>query len=123
MSGGATVRVTGRDAAAEAYRIETDHGTALVPECLMQGLRPGARPSHQEAYEWIAARRVGLTQAVATLARGGTPRRPYALVTLTDPAPSSWGKYPGEREGPAPRSRPQRNDPASDGSHRCPPRS
>ena len=90
MSAGATLRVGGRDAAAEAYRIETDHGTALRPECLMQGLRPGARPSHQEACEWIAARRARLTGAVATRTRGGTPRRPCALATLTDPAPSSW---------------------------------
>ena len=83
------VAVRGRDAAREAYRIETDHGLALVPECLMEGLRPGERPSHQEAYEWIAAHRDRLARAVADLASGRVPRRPFDLVTLSDPAASS----------------------------------
>ena len=85
----ARVAVRGRDAALEAYRIETDHGLALVPECLMEGLRPGERPSHQEAYAWIAAHRAKLATAVADRAAGRTPRRPYDLVTLADPAASS----------------------------------
>ncbi|MDU8911056.1 hypothetical protein [Aestuariicoccus sp. MJ-SS9] len=100
------VAVQGRDAAAEAYRIETDSGRALVPECLMEGLRPGDRPSHQEAYEWIAAHRVALARAVETLRAGRAPKPPYDILTLLDdaPSPSSIPKYPGEREGPAPRS-------------------
>ncbi len=84
----ARVAVRGRDAGAEAYRVETDFGQALVPECLMGGLRPGDRPSHQEAYEWIAAHRVQIARAVETLAKGATPRAPYDLLSLTAHASS-----------------------------------
>ncbi len=79
------VEVQGRDVAREAYRIETDAGRALVPECLMaSSLRPGTRPSHQEAYEWIAAHRTALARAVDRLARGIRPRPPYDLLTLIE---------------------------------------
>ena len=76
----------GRDPGREAYRIRTDAGaTAWVPECLMDnGLRPGARPTHQEAYEWIAARRGTLEDAVTQRLRGATPRPPFDLVTLEE---------------------------------------
>ena len=81
----ARVEVQGRDVTREAYRIETETGRALVPECLMQtALRPGARPSHQEAYEWIADHRVALARAVVQLAQGQTPRPPYDIVTLIE---------------------------------------
>lgn len=77
------VEVQGRDAGGEAYRIATEVGRALVPEFLMQtSLRPGARPTHQEAYEWIAAHRQPLVRAVAALSRGDTPRAPYDTLTL-----------------------------------------
>ena len=80
------VEVKTRDPAREAYRIETDHGAALLPECLVPTLRPGTRPSHQEAYEWIARHQPQIIRAVAALARGDIPRRPYDLITLS----SSW---------------------------------
>ncbi|MFW2543538.1 hypothetical protein ACN2XU_12905 [Primorskyibacter sp. 2E107] len=94
------VEVQGRDPAREAYRIETDAGRAYVPEYLIGGLRPGDRPSHQDAYEWIAAHRKALAAAVAARANGQTPRPPYDALTLIS---SSLSKYPGEREGLAPR--------------------
>lgn len=79
------VEVQGRDVAREAYRIATDEGRAYVPECLMQsGWRPGERPTHQDAYEWIAAHRTSLAQAVARLAAGRAPRPPFDLVTLIE---------------------------------------
>ncbi|WP_417205504.1 hypothetical protein [Antarctobacter sp.] len=81
----ARVEVRGRDVAREAYRIETDAGRAWVPECLMaQALRPGGRPSHQDAYEWIAAHRQALVRAVTQLACGATPRPPYDIMTLIE---------------------------------------
>ncbi|WP_417603496.1 hypothetical protein [Primorskyibacter flagellatus] len=94
------VEVQGRDVANEAYRIATTvAGTpvrALVPECLMQGPRPGDRPSHREAYEWIAAHKSPLIRAVETLSRGKLPRRPYDILTLIEDAPaSSWPTYSG----------------------------
>ncbi|SMC42810.1 hypothetical protein [Primorskyibacter flagellatus] len=94
------VEVQGRDIANDAYRIVTTvAGTpvrALVPECLMQGVRPGDRASHQEAYEWIAAHRPQLIRAVAALTRGETPKRPHDILTLSEDAPaSSWQKYSG----------------------------
>ncbi|QFS82045.1 hypothetical protein FIU97_04575 [Roseivivax sp. THAF40] len=81
------VEVLGRDVAREAYHIRTEDGAAFVPECLMDGLRPGARPSHQEAYEWIAAHRGALSSAVAALVRGNYPKPPYDLVTLASEEP------------------------------------
>ena len=84
-----SVQVQGRDAGAEAYRIATRAGRALVPEHLMAALRPGARPSHQEAYEWIAAHARALEEAVDALAANATPKRPYDSLTLIAPDPSS----------------------------------
>ncbi len=84
----ARVEVQGRDAALEAYRIETDAGRALVPECLMGGLRPGTRPSHQEAYEWIAAHRAKLAKAVQALTQNKPLRPPYDLITLINTPPA-----------------------------------
>lgn len=84
------VEVLGRDVAAEAYRVrahlEDGAREASVPECLMEGLRPGERPSHQEAYEWIARHRARIAAAVATRAAGRAPRPPWDLVTLVGPA-------------------------------------
>ncbi|ETX16261.1 hypothetical protein OCH239_08435 [Roseivivax halodurans JCM 10272] len=80
------IEVLGRDAGAEAYRVRAhlDAGTceAQVPECLMETLRPGERPSHQEAYEWIAAHRARIASAVAARRGGQVPRTPWDLVTL-----------------------------------------
>ncbi|APZ55060.1 hypothetical protein [Salipiger abyssi] len=82
------VEVIGRDVAREAYRVRVDAEglarTALVPECLMETLRPGERPSHQEAYEWIAAHRGRIEKAVIARAAARTPRPPYDLVTLAE---------------------------------------
>ena len=78
------VEVLGRDAGAEAYRVRAEGCVALVPEFLMESLRPGARPSHQEAYEWIATHRRAIARAVAELSRGETPNAPFDVVTLTE---------------------------------------
>ena len=98
----ARVEVQGRDASAEAYRIMTDHGAALVPEFLMSGLRPMDRPSHQEAYEWIAAHRSALNKAVEALRQGRKPKRPYDVLSLY-PAPSlpEYSKHPQAAHDPA----------------------
>ncbi len=76
------VSVSGRDSAAEAYRINTLGLTALVPECLMDSLRPGQRPTHQEAYEWIAANRARIVAAVAARRDGKQPKPPFDLIAL-----------------------------------------
>ncbi|SNS28045.1 hypothetical protein [Antarctobacter heliothermus] len=81
----AHVEVKGRDVAREAYRIETDAGRAFVPECLMtNALRPGYKPTHQDAYECIAAHRQALILAVDCLAAGAAPRPPYDIMTLIE---------------------------------------
>lgn len=83
MSAG--VEVKGRDVTRGAYRIETDAGRAFVPECLMaNALRPGGKPSHQDAYEWIAAHRNALIRAVDRLVNGRAPRPPYDIMTLIE---------------------------------------
>lgn len=79
------VDIQGRDVALEAYRISTPDGRAMVPEWMMtSSLRPNQRPSHQEAYEWIAANRPALIRAVAQLQSGKTPARPFECVRLVD---------------------------------------
>ena len=80
------IEVLGRDAGAEAYRVRAHLGAgprqALVPECLMDGLCPGGRPGHQEAYEWIAAHRAGFAAAVSARLEGRVPRAPWDLIAL-----------------------------------------
>ena len=79
-----SLQVLGRDPGREAYRIRTDVGAcAWVPECLIDTLRPGDRPTHQEAYQWIAAHRTALQNAVDRRRAGKAPRPPFDLVTLT----------------------------------------
>ena len=77
-----SVEVLGRDVAREAYRVRSGAVVGFVPECLMDSLRPGARPSHQEAYEWIAAHGAALAAALDALAQGKTPKKPYDLMEL-----------------------------------------
>jgi len=80
----------GRDIATESYRIavEVDGArvVALVPERLAaDDWRPGERPSHQRAYEWIAAHRARIETAIASLARNARPpRAPYDQITLLE---------------------------------------
>lgn len=78
----------GRDAAREAYRLKAEIAgrelQAFVPECLMQGLRLDERPTHQEAYEWIARHSAALHTAIAARAENRAPRKPYHLVTLIE---------------------------------------
>ncbi|SNR60718.1 hypothetical protein [Puniceibacterium sediminis] len=80
------VEVLGRDVASEAYRVRVDMApggvTAQVPEVLMEGLRPGDRPTHQEAYEWIARHGRQIQAAITALRAGRTPRLPMDLITL-----------------------------------------
>lgn len=80
------IEVLGRDAGAEAYRVRAHLGAglrqALVPECLMHGQRPGGRPGHHEAYEWIAAHRTEIAAAVSARLDGRVPRAPWHLIAL-----------------------------------------
>ena len=82
MSGDLTVRT--RDVAREAYHVVTPEGAAFVPECLMDRVPNETRPSHQSAYEWIGTHRRQITQAVAALKAGTTPKVPYDLITLIE---------------------------------------
>ncbi|MFZ5961308.1 hypothetical protein ACOXXX_00010 [Thalassococcus sp. BH17M4-6] len=86
---GSGVEVLGRDVAREAYRVRSGDVVAFVPECLMDGLRPGTRPSHQEAYEWIAAHGPQLRRAVTALAQGETPKKPFDLMDLDAETPDA----------------------------------
>jgi hypothetical protein len=79
------VEVQGRDPVLAAYRNATEAGRAFVPEYLMRNsLRPGARPSHQDACMWIASHHMQLTKAVALLPRGHRPPAPYDVLTLIE---------------------------------------
>ncbi len=84
------MEVKGRDPATECYRVvhEVDgqRVTALVPERLAADLRLiAARPSHQDAYVWMAAHKDKIEAAIARLARGqGSPRAPYDQITLIE---------------------------------------
>ena len=84
------MEIRGRDIATECYRVT--HGvdgrdvTALVPERLAaSAFRLGSRPSHQEAYVWIAANKTKIEAAIAQLARGTRrPKAPFDEITLIE---------------------------------------
>lgn len=84
------MNVKGRDPASECYRVEVDVDGAwvhaLVPERLAASLRLfGTRPSHQDAYVWMAEHKEKIEAAIAKLARGqGSPRAPYDQITLIE---------------------------------------
>ncbi len=84
------MEVKGRDPATECYRVvhEVDGKSvmALVPERLAAGMHLiGARPSHQDAYVWMAAHKDKIEAAIAQLARGTRrPKAPYDQITLIE---------------------------------------
>ncbi|SEO51021.1 hypothetical protein SAMN04490248_10674 [Salinihabitans flavidus] len=84
------MQIKGRDIATESYRIASEVDgrwiVALLPERLAaDDWRPGTRPSHQQAYEWIAQHRPRIEAAIAALARGSQPRRaPFDQMTLLE---------------------------------------
>jgi hypothetical protein len=84
------MEVKGRDPETECYRVamEVDGRsvTALVPERLAAD-RPlvGSRPSHQDAYVWMAGHKDKIEAAIAMLARGtGRPKAPYDQIILIE---------------------------------------
>ncbi len=84
------MQVKGRDPATECYRVvmqvDGREVAALVPERLAADLRlVGARPSHQDAYVWMAAHNDKIEAAITQLARGrGRPRAPFDQITLIE---------------------------------------
>ncbi len=79
--------VKGRDPETECYRVTHDvdgrQVTALVPERFAAGLNMvGARPSHQDAYVWMAGNKTKIETAIDQLARGKTPRAPFDQIVL-----------------------------------------
>ena len=84
------MEVMGGDPETECYRVVLDVDgrsvTALVPERLAVH-RPqfGSRPSHQDAYVWMAGHKDKIEAAIAMLARGtGRPRAPYDQIILIE---------------------------------------
>jgi hypothetical protein len=84
------MEIRGRDPATECYRVDlTVDGrtiTALVPERLAADTRLiGARPSHQEAYVWMAEYKDRIEAAIIQLARGETRLKPpFDEIILTE---------------------------------------
>ena len=81
------MEVKGRDPATECYRVihEVDgrEVAALVPERFASGLlATAARPSHQDAYIWMAEHKTKIETAIDQLAHGKTPRAPFDQITL-----------------------------------------
>ena len=81
------MEVKGRDPATESYRVihEVDgrEVAALVPERFASGLlATAARPSHQDAYIWMAEHKAKIESAIAQLAKGKKPRAPFDQITL-----------------------------------------
>ena len=80
--------IKGRDPATECYRVVLDVDgqtvTALVPERFAADLRlTGARPSHQDAYVWMAENNEKIKAAITQLARGDRrPKPPFDQITL-----------------------------------------
>ncbi|MEL7116341.1 MAG: hypothetical protein AAGP08_12260 [Pseudomonadota bacterium] len=82
--------IRGRDPATECYRIVVNVDgrdvMGLVPERLAADLRlVGARPTHQDAYVWIAAHKDRIEAAIEALASGSKPpKRPFDQITLSE---------------------------------------
>ncbi|WP_323764924.1 hypothetical protein [Marinovum sp.] len=80
------MQVHGRDIETECYRVthvvDGREVTALVPERLAADLRPGGRPSHQEAYVWMAGHKDKIETAITRLARGQSAKPPFDTITL-----------------------------------------
>jgi len=81
------MEILGRDTWHESYRIavEVDGARVIahVPERLFAG-RSGMRPSHQQAYEGIAAKKAAIETSIADLARGRPVRAPYDQILLAE---------------------------------------
>ncbi|KMW56595.1 hypothetical protein AIOL_001549 [Candidatus Rhodobacter oscarellae] len=84
------MEIQGRDIATECYRVVVDvdghNVTGLVPERHAPAfLGIGGRPSHQDAYVWIARNKDKIEAAIAMLARGqGRPKAPFNEITLIE---------------------------------------
>ncbi|MBE1284712.1 MAG: hypothetical protein GJ676_15480 [Rhodobacteraceae bacterium] len=84
------MEIRGRDQETESYVVEMELDgkivKALVPERLAADLRIiGARPSHQEAYVWMAAHKQKIEAAIAKLARGARrPKAPFDQIILIE---------------------------------------
>ncbi len=81
------MEVKGRDRETECYRVTHDVDgktvTALVPERFAANLHiTGSRPSHQDAYVWMAQNKTKIETAIDQLARGKRPRRPFDQIAL-----------------------------------------
>ncbi len=81
------MQAKGRDVETECYRVTHDVDgrtvTALVPERFAAGHGlAGARPSHQDAYVWMADHKTKIETAIAQLARGKRPRAPFDQIAL-----------------------------------------
>ncbi len=79
--------VKGRDPETECYRVTHDvdgrEVSALVPERFAADMHlTGARPSHQDAYVWMAGNKTKIETAITQLARGETPRTPFDQIVL-----------------------------------------
>ncbi|GGH25973.1 hypothetical protein SAMN05444007_103150 [Cribrihabitans marinus] len=81
------MEILGRDSWLESYRIAVEvdgvRVIAHVPERLFAD-RPGQRPSHQAAYEGIAARKAAIETSIADLVRGRPLRAPYDQILLAE---------------------------------------
>ena len=84
------MEIRGRDVETECYRVDMDVDgrtvSALVPERLAAETRLfGTRPSHQDAYVWMAEHKEKIEAAIALLARGsGRPKAPYDQIILIE---------------------------------------
>ena len=84
------MEIRGRDVETECYHVKLDVDgrtvSALVPERLAAGTRLfGSRPSHQDAYVWMANHKDKIEAAITMLARGsGRPKAPYDQIILIE---------------------------------------
>ncbi|WP_417524716.1 hypothetical protein [Marinovum sp.] len=80
------MEVHGRDIETECYRVthlvDGQEVAALVPERLAADTRIVGRPSHQDAYVWMAGHKQKIETAITQLARGQRPKPPFDTITL-----------------------------------------
>ena len=82
------IRVLGRDAAAECYRIDVGGVIARLPDAVISTAMPlTGGQGHQTAYDWIARNARAIESAALAIGTGRPAKAPFDRMTLEGPAP------------------------------------
>ena len=80
------MEIHGRDIETESYRVTSVFDGKPVKVLVPERLVAETRPSHETAFDWIARNQTKLEGAIAALATGKIPKRPFDQITLVEDA-------------------------------------